>query len=112
MNINIKDYGKIVVFLLKGELDLRAKERCEKIFQEQIEKQPEVVCIDCSELTYIDSSGLGVFINFSKIAKENNFEFVICEIDSKVGSVFDISKLDQFFKILSWKEFEKQYPVT
>lgn len=109
MNINIKEYGSIIVLLLKGELDIRSKDRAEKIFIEQADKKPEVICIDCSELTYIDSSGLGVLINLSKKAREMNFEFIISEIDSKVESVFDISKLDQFFKILPWKDFSEEY---
>ncbi len=109
MHIGVKEYGRALVLILRGELDLKAKDKSEKFILDQLAKKPEVVCIDCSELTYIDSSGLGVLVGLSKKAKELNFELIICEIDSKVSSVFDISKLDQFLKIMSWNDFSDNY---
>ena len=109
MQIRIKEYGKTMVFLLKGELDIKTKDKPVKFILDQLVKEPDVICIDCSELTYIDSSGLGIFIGLSKKAKELNFELIISGIDSKISSVFDISKLDQFFKIMSWNDFSEQY---
>ena len=109
MQVRIKEYGKTMVFLLRGELDIKTKDKSEKLILDQLVKKPEVICVDCSELTYIDSSGLGVLINLSKKAKELNFELILCEIDSKVSSIFDISKLDQFFRIMSWNDFSDKY---
>ncbi|MCU0822855.1 MAG: STAS domain-containing protein [Spirochaetes bacterium] len=109
MQIRTKEYGKVLVFLFRGALDIRAKDKSETFILEQLNREIEVICIDCSELTYIDSSGLGIFINLSKMARERNYELVLCEIDSKISSVFDISKLDQFFKIMSWRDFSENY---
>ena len=109
INVNAQKYGKITVLNLNGELNMDNVDTLEGTFNNHVNDKPEVVCINCKNLNSIDSSGLGIFIKLLRIAESRDIELVVTEIIGNVSSLFDISKLESFFSVMSESEFKKQY---
>ncbi|HET6406643.1 MAG TPA: STAS domain-containing protein [Chthoniobacteraceae bacterium] len=83
----------------QGELDLHnspvVKEQLESLIGEQ---RPKVV-VDLSDVSYIDSSGLAVFIEAMQRIMGYGGSFVICGLQENVRNIFSIARLDQVFRI-------------
>ena len=82
-----------------GELDLHSspvvKEQLESIIEA---KKPKVV-VDLSSVSYVDSSGLAVFIEAMQRVVSYGGSFAICGLQENVRHIFNIARLDQVFRI-------------
>ena len=55
--------------------------------------------IDCRDLSYIDSTGLGVFASILKRTKEQGSEIVLVGLKNNIRKLFNITGLDKLFVI-------------
>jgi anti-sigma B factor antagonist len=87
------------VLALDGEIDLHeAPNVKEKLAPLITAKEPHLV-VDMADVTYIDSSGLALFIETMQRVQSYGGKFALCAIRPSVRTIFDISRLDQVFKI-------------
>jgi len=54
------------VFTVVGSLEMKTASRIEAELHEHSDRNPGPVYVDCSEMTFIDSAGLRVFVNASR----------------------------------------------
>jgi anti-sigma B factor antagonist len=99
----------VCILSLDGDLIFNETDEADKVFMEKLEKPPRVIALDCKNLRSLDSSGLGLFIKFSKDALRSNVKLVFLNITEHISALFDVSKLDNMFEIMSHVEFEKTY---
>ncbi len=79
---------QIVAF--KGDLDAtNVEEVVESIFARMKSETAQLVA-DFSELRYVNSTGLGILLHFSKSAKEKDGFFKICNVNENVFEIIDI----------------------
>jgi anti-sigma B factor antagonist len=60
--------------------------------------------LDFSELEYINSSGLGVFINLLTRIRNTGGELILCQIGDKIKQLMLITKLNSVFTITETTE--------
>ena len=107
--VNAHVHNNVVVISIKGTLNIDNTFEVEKVFKEQITIKPKVVGFDCKDMANLDSSGLGLFVKFLKESKNSNFELIFFNITGNILSLFDISKLNNFFNIMTGEEFQAKY---
>jgi anti-sigma B factor antagonist len=61
-------------------------------------KLPQIV-VDLSQVSYIDSSGLALFIEAMQRVQAYGGTFVLCGLRESVSHIFNIARLDQVFRI-------------
>ena len=88
-----------IVIAPEGEIDLN----CSTLVKQQLEpliadKRSRVV-VDLSGVTYIDSSGLAVFIEAMQRVQAYGGRFLLCGLRESVNHIFNIARLDQVFQI-------------
>ena len=87
------------VLSLEGEIDLHASPRVKEQLDPLIaRKQPRVI-VDLSRVSYIDSSGLALFIEALQRMQAYGGKFALCGLGPSVRTIFDIARLDQVFTI-------------
>ncbi len=64
-----------------------------------IASRSPVVHVDMSRVSYIDSSGLAAFIDAMQRIQAYGGEFALVAMRDSVHKIFEISRLDQVFKI-------------
>lgn len=101
--------GDVSVITLTGAVVLSNVDKARTVFHEELESSPEAVAFDCKGVTSLDSSGLGMFIGFSKEATKRNMKIILYDIPEDISRLFNISKLTGFFDIISEEEFKKNY---
>lgn len=99
----------ITTLELKGRLDSLSSPVLEKQLLDLIASNERQLIIDFSQLSYISSVGLRVFIVASRQLKSANGRLVLCGQSAEVKGIFDITGFSQLFKIVaSQKEAQKE----
>ncbi len=84
---------------LIGELDANGAINLDQIIGKAIADGYYKIAVDCKELEYISSAGLGVFISYISELKTHNGKFVFYHLQKNVESVFHILGLQNVVAI-------------
>lgn len=87
------------VLPLKGEIDLHVSPSVTASLNSMIEKKPERLVVDLSDVSYIDSAGLAALIGAMQKVEGYGGKFMLAGLQETVRSIFEISRLDQVFQI-------------
>lgn len=97
LKVDLKKDGELLFVDLQGDLDINSnKEFKEKVNSVQGVKK---IIVNCENLSYIDSTGLGAFISIYKHIKEKEEKLVITGLKPHIKKIFLITDLDKVFEI-------------
>lgn len=82
---------------IMGEVDIYTSDKMKEALNQMIEEKKSEIQIDCRELSYIDSSGLGVLIGILKKLKEEEKNLVVMNARSNILKLLSITGLDKVF---------------
>jgi len=103
-----KDAFEIII---TGKLDIAQAEEFEQSFGREVKTSKDnIVGLNLSKITYIDSSGLGSLIKVLNSAKSLGKTLVLFGATEKIESFFHVARLDKFFKFQKLTDFLLQYP--
>lgn len=88
--IEIRENNNIKILDLKGYLDAHTASELEKAFQGLLEMQKFQIVVNCKDLTYISSAGLGVFMAYIEDVRKNKGDIKLSNMSAKVYNVFDL----------------------
>jgi len=87
------------VISVKGEIDIYSAPGFKESLYQSISDVGQDIVLDCSDLTYIDSMGLGILVGVLKRVKEKGNNMIIRNPRSTVRKLFRITGLDKAFVI-------------
>lgn len=99
--------GKVVLHV-SGEVDASSSIELDNAMKQALETGNNRIMIDCSELEYISSAGLGVFMSYLEEINNKRISLVIFGLRPRVSHVFEILGLDQLLEI---KETRKEAEI-
>ncbi|MDE5412049.1 MAG: anti-sigma F factor antagonist [Bacillaceae bacterium] len=103
--IDLEQRGSVLLVRLEGELDHHTAEQLRTQVERQLEDQDlKHIVLNLEQLSFMDSSGLGVILGRYKQVKNNGGEMVVCAISPAVKRLFEMSGL---FKIVRLEESEQ-----
>ena len=88
-----------IVVAPEGEIDLHASPLVKAQLDPLIAQQRPRVVVDLAGVSYIDSSGLAVFIEAMQRVCAYGGKFALCGLRENVRHIFSIARLDQIFAI-------------
>ncbi len=88
------------VVALDGEIDLHESPMLLEKLNPLIARKLPRIHLDLSRVSYIDSSGLAAFIDAMQRIQAYGGEFALVATRESVRRIFEISRLDQVFKLL------------
>lgn len=88
--INQRDGEGVSVIDLKGYLDAHTATDLETAFQKLLSDRKYNIVVNCKDLSYISSAGLGVFMAFIEDVRKNNGDIKLSNMSPKVYNVFDL----------------------
>ncbi|OIK10881.1 anti-sigma factor antagonist [Bacillus sp. MUM 13] len=104
INIDVQDNNSQVEVQVKGEIDAyTAPKLRESLFPLSEQNQISLV-IDLSEVSYMDSTGLGVFVGLFKSVKAHDGNFRLIGLSERLRRLFDITGLADIIDIKSSAE--------
>lgn len=82
---------------IKGEIDIYNSTGVKDVLANLIQEHPCDIVLDCAELDYIDSTGLGALVAIVKKVKNYQGNIHIANLKPSVAKVFHITNLDKVF---------------
>jgi anti-sigma B factor antagonist len=95
------------VLIVSGEADASSSIHLDRAINEAVNSKTDKILVDCSELNYISSAGLGVFMSYIEEMNAANTTMVIYGLNDKVKNIFQILGLDQLLKVVDNEEQAK-----
>ncbi|MCU0411896.1 MAG: STAS domain-containing protein [Bacteroidetes bacterium] len=75
---------------LRGYLDAHTATDLENAFQRLLGAKKFNIVVNCRDLSYISSAGLGVFMAYIEDVRKNNGDIKLTNMTPKVYNVFDL----------------------
>ena len=91
--------GTSALIRIRGDLDLQAVDQVTEVLGKIESAQPELLVIDLSRLTFMDSSGMGVVAAAHVRTLETGRRFAIVRPPAGVRQAFDRTRLDEVITI-------------
>jgi anti-anti-sigma factor len=99
LSITRADHGDRTVVRLGGEIDVYTAPFVREKLDEQIHAGRADLVVDLSDVTFLDSTGLGVLVGRLKIARTRGGSMRLVGTAERVLRVFAITGLDKVFEI-------------
>ncbi len=80
---------------LQGELDIYSNVEFKMKTIKEYKKKKLDILLDCTELTYIDSTGLGSIIYLLNVLGEDGKKIYVRNLKDNLRKLFKITKLDE-----------------
>lgn len=99
MEIRVEQLEDSVIIAPEGEVDLSNSRELQLELKRVLKTKPTRLVVDLSQVLYMDSSGVATLVEAMQIARRQSTDLVLCTLQPKVQSVFEIARLDRVFRI-------------
>jgi len=86
---------------LTGEIDLSRSPALRQELLDMTRGKPDRLIIDLNDVPYMDSSGVATLVETLQQLRRNQGRMILCNMQQKVRSIFEIARLDMVFTIVS-----------
>jgi len=101
MEINTREENGVVVIVLEGEVDISTTDLMRGKFKKLIEEKKKAIVVNLASVPYIDSSGLGMFVETMQEMGKYGGELKLSGLTDDVKKVFELTRLSNFFSIFA-----------
>lgn len=98
--VSRKDIDDVSVLNLNGYLDAHTAPTFEESLRNLIEEGRYRIVVNCAELAYISSAGLGVFMGFIEDVRSNEGDIKMSNMSEKVFKIFDLLGFPSLYEIV------------
>jgi anti-sigma B factor antagonist len=99
IEVKIRKEDDAVVVQPIGEIDLSCSVALRHQLREVQSARPNRLVIDLRDVPYMDSSGVATLVESLQVARRDRTTLVLCSLQERVKSVFEIARLDMVFTI-------------
>ena len=99
MEVVIDQKGEETVIKIKGRLDTNTARECEEKVLPVWENPGVKVCVDCSDLEYVSSAGLRLFLILQKMTTAKKGSLRLIGMRNVVRETFSLTGFNALFKI-------------
>ena len=99
MEVAIDQKSEETVIKIKGRLDTNTARECEEKVLPVWENPGVKVCVDCSDLEYVSSAGLRLFLVLQKMTTVQKGALRLVGMQDEVRETFSLTGFNALFKI-------------
>lgn len=92
-----------LIIAINGDLDASSAIELDEVFEKSFKNRQYNITVDCNQLNYISSAGVGVFISHLDSFAQNKGELILCNLKEHVYSVFEMLNLHKLIQIFDTK---------
>jgi len=75
-----------------------------EVFRQEVdvalEEGADTLLIDLKDITFVDSSGLGILVVVLKKVRASQKQMFVCSINEQVRMLFELTSMDRVFEVL------------
>lgn len=100
MPVQLNMTDRVLTAYLEGEIDHHSARGLREAIDAAIEKNmPEILILDFKDITFMDSSGIGLVMGRYKLLKTNRAELHITNTSPSIYKVMKLAGLERLAKI-------------
>ena len=100
MNVTIQEQDGNMVAILEGNLNTAVAAETEKAMNPLNDVESKDIIIDCTNLEYISSAGLRIFLGILQNAEEKGGRVYVKGVNDAVNDVFTITGFSNIFEFV------------
>jgi anti-sigma B factor antagonist len=104
LSINLRSNENVAIVEPVGYLNAHTARHFEEVLQKLIDENRLSIVINCRQLDYIASAGLGVIMGFIDMVRENSGDIRLCAMNSTVQSIFEVLGFTELYSIFENEE--------
>ncbi len=105
--VNTEALSDGTMLTLQGEIDLSQSPTVRASLLEMAQAKPQRLIVDLTAVSYMDSSGVATLVEALQQQRKNKGQMILCGLQPKVRSIFEIARLDLVFTIVDNAEAAK-----
>jgi len=102
--IQRNDLERLSILSISGFLDAHTAPKLEEAIQSLIDDGRYRIVVNFSDLTYISSAGLGVFMGFIEEIRTKSGDIKMCQMSPKIFRVFDLLGFPTIYQIFDQQD--------
>lgn len=91
-----------------GILDGTKADEFRQEISDSVKNGTQVILVDFTNVTFMDSSGLGALVLALKTIRTNEAKLFLCALNEQIKMLFELTSMDRVFNICSSREEFKQ----
>jgi anti-anti-sigma factor len=95
------DKHQIQIIQPSGILDATTSQELRSQVTEFVNSGVKIVLVDCQDVTFMDSSGLGSLVLAFKALRAVDSQLFICSVNEQIRILFELTGMDKVFTIYS-----------
>ncbi|MEY3416156.1 MAG: anti-sigma factor antagonist [Bacteroidota bacterium] len=99
MDIITSKSEEYLIIEILGDLDASSSMQLDSVIAQAIQDKENKIIVNCKNLNYISSAGLGVFMSYIQDFRDNGIFFSLYDLSEKVRNVFNILGLEKLIPI-------------
>lgn len=107
VDVRISYKDKCCFIAIEGEVDASSSIYLDEALKQAFRSDANHILVDCQEMRYISSAGLGVFMSYIQDLEMTHKKLVLFNMSEKVYKVFEILGLHQLLTIVDSQEEAK-----
>jgi len=100
---------RAIVIYMEGALMSGNVPDAEKVWYGALSMDRDVIAMNCSRLSQIDSSAISRIIRFMDTTRQSGIKLVLYDINDSLKAFLTVSGINDYFEVLSHSEFELRY---
>ena len=104
LRIDVRCQGNVAVVEPAGFINAHTARDFETVLQNLIEQNQNNIVINCKDLAYIASAGLGAIMGYIDQIRENKGDIRMCSMNETVFNIFDVLGFTHLYSIFETED--------
>ena len=108
MIVEFKKEDKVLIFKLTEDVDQHTSEKIRRKMDNEVKRYiPRKVIFDFSNISFMDSAGIGMVLGRYKLAQMLDGELEIINVNKSMKKIFDMSGVSRIINIIEEEKNER-----
>ena len=104
LSIQVRDAGCASVVEPSGFINAHTVRQFEGTLEDLVQAGRYTILLNCRELNYISSAGLGAIMGLIETVRENKGDILLCCLQENVFAIFDTLGFTQLYRVFPSEE--------
>ncbi len=104
LSIQVREAGCASVVEPSGFINAHTVRQFEGVLENLVQAGRFTILLNCRELNYISSAGLGAIMGLIETVRENKGDILLCNLQDNVFAIFDTLGFTQLYRVFSSEE--------